>query len=152
MDKILKNITALEISIDDTGVTIDASSEYIIPAQDYLLWSTSVDIISLVNSGDIVVNDGINDLTSFFGLKYLLYPHFAFNQRFLSEPERSNGLFSKTTQEAIEESVLRQNFSFMKVSAMAQPAIIPSNQQMIVSGIFEVDGIIDIVGELILIL
>jgi len=43
-----------------------------------------------------------------------------------------------------------QNFSFSKVSAMASKTI-PTSQQMIYSGIFDIDDILDLQGELVLI-
>lgn len=72
MSKILKNTTASVIAINDTGVSVPASpGQYIIPEQDYLMWAASTDIISLVNSGSIIVNDGANDLSASRGLAYL---------------------------------------------------------------------------------
>lgn len=60
--KILKNTTASNIFITDTGVTLLASSNYTIPTQDYALWAQSSNIISQIGTGDIVVNDGSFDL------------------------------------------------------------------------------------------
>ena len=61
MSKIVKNITGSSISILDTGVSIPAFGQYIIPPQDYPLWSSSDNIITEVGSGDVVVNDGSDD-------------------------------------------------------------------------------------------
>ena len=107
MSKIIKNTTISDISLKDAGITIPASSQYEIEPQDYLLWATDdvlTEISSYLTSGDLVVNDGINDLSATDGTYYLKYPDSAFNQRFLSEPDRSNGFTAKTVQEAIEES------------------------------------------------
>ena len=104
MAKILKNVTGSDISILDTGTTIAANSQYTISEQSYLLWAASANIVAHVNSGNIVVNDGINDITNTArALNFIKYPDTAFNARFLSEPERSNGFASKNIQEAIEE-------------------------------------------------
>lgn len=62
MSKILKNTTLSNISISDTGITILASGFYNIPATDFPLWAASDDIVELVGSGSIVVNDGTSDL------------------------------------------------------------------------------------------
>ena len=64
MSKILKNTTASDIEISDTGITVDASpGTYTIPATDYLLWAASDNIITEMGTGDIVVNDGSFDLS-----------------------------------------------------------------------------------------
>jgi hypothetical protein len=104
LSKILKNITVNNISIIDTGIRLAANSSYTIPPQDYLLWVNSLNIIPYIDSGAVVVNDGLRDLTATYGKYFLKYPDEAFNQRFLSDPDRVNGFTSKTTQEAIEES------------------------------------------------
>ena len=62
MSKIVKNTTGSDIVISDTGVTVLASNQYTIPANDYLLWAASDDVITEIGSGDIVVNDGSVDL------------------------------------------------------------------------------------------
>jgi hypothetical protein len=109
--KLLKNTTGSAISISDTGITVAASpGTYTIPQQDYLLWAASIDIVSHVNSGNIVVNDGVNDITVANGfnlinaIDYLKHPDTAFNIRFLAEPERMNGFVAKNVQEAVEEA------------------------------------------------
>lgn len=62
MSKILKNNTIADISINDTGITIGASSSYTINTQDYILFAASSDVIAYIGSGDIIVNDGSFDL------------------------------------------------------------------------------------------
>lgn len=61
MSKILRNMTASDIPIADTGVTILASSNYTIPPTQYPLWAASSDVIVAIASGTIVVNDGSYD-------------------------------------------------------------------------------------------
>ena len=64
MAKILKNTTASPVAIADTGITIPASpGTYTIPAQDYLLWAASSNVITYIGSGALVVNDGSTDLS-----------------------------------------------------------------------------------------
>jgi hypothetical protein len=64
MSKILKNQTGSPISIADVGVSLPASpATYTIPAQDYLLWAASSDIVTQVGNGNVIVNDGSVDLS-----------------------------------------------------------------------------------------
>jgi hypothetical protein len=105
--KILKNTTISDIELKVTGFTILASSSYAIEVSEYRFWATPdaiAEITPFINSGAIVVNDGIRDLSAVEGINHLKYPDFATSQRFESEPERSNSMNSKTTQLAIEEA------------------------------------------------
>ena len=107
MSKIIKNTTINDIEIIATGVTIPASGQIDLHKQDYLIWATDdaiAEIVPYLTSGDLVVNDGIDDLTAFDGENFLKYPDTAFNVRFLAEPERGNLFVSKNVQEAIEEA------------------------------------------------
>lgn len=63
MSKILKNSTASVVSVSDTGVAIPASGQYTIPANDYPLWASSDNVVTLVGAGTLVVNDGSSDLS-----------------------------------------------------------------------------------------
>ena len=73
MTKILKNTTASIVFINDTGVSINASGQYIIPHTDYLLWAASLDYQSLVTAGTIVVNNGSIDFAPNDGIRYINY-------------------------------------------------------------------------------
>jgi hypothetical protein len=103
MAKILKNSTLAAVTVTDTGVTIPASSSYTIQPQDYLLWAGSTSITSLIGA-PLIVNDGVNDLSTAAGLAYIKYPDLAENIRFKSDPERVNGFTAKDIQLAIEEA------------------------------------------------
>lgn len=61
--KKLRNNTAADILITDTGINLLANSLYIIAAGDYALFAQSSDIITQVGSGNITVNDGSFDLS-----------------------------------------------------------------------------------------
>jgi len=61
--KIVKNNTASPLNIADTGVTIPASGQYLIPPQNYNVWAASSDIIVEIGDGDVTVNDGSTDLS-----------------------------------------------------------------------------------------
>ena len=104
MSKIVKNQTTSNITVGDTGVTIPASGQYTIPPVDYLLWAESDDIITSINAGDLILNDGIYDLDSTNSKYFIKYPDEALNVRFLDDAQRSNGFTSKNVQEAIEEA------------------------------------------------
>lgn len=104
MSKILKNTTSSPIPIADTGITIAAMSSYLIPPQDYLLWAASVNVLTPIGSGAIVVNDGLRDLSATYGAYHIAYSDEAFKVRFLSDPDRVNGFTSKSVQDAIEEA------------------------------------------------
>jgi hypothetical protein len=110
MSKFLENIKTppQPIFIKDVGVSLEPGVYEIAP-QEYLLWAASNDIVAPILAGNIVVNDGLYDLSITGGvnsdaINFLKYPDFAPNQRFLSEPERSNDMVEKTTQRAIEEA------------------------------------------------
>jgi hypothetical protein len=74
MHKILKNTTASDIFILDTGINLKASSSYEITQSEFLLWVASLDIISYINSGSVVVNNGSIDLSASEGIRALQYP------------------------------------------------------------------------------
>jgi len=73
-DKILKNTTLSDITLDSVGIVVPASSQYNIDKIQYSLFSTDSAILELttyINSGDIVVNNGTDDLDSTNGLNYM---------------------------------------------------------------------------------
>lgn len=74
MQKIVRNITASGILVQDTGVHIDSGENYIIDSQTYLLWTNSLDVIPLITSGDLVINNGTYDLSPADGIRFLQYP------------------------------------------------------------------------------
>jgi hypothetical protein len=103
MAKILKNTTLSDIELIELGITIPASGQFTVEVTDYLFLGseeTLSEITSLINSGDIVVNDGTSDLSANDGIAYISYPDDAANIRFNN---LSNGFISDNTQDAIEE-------------------------------------------------
>lgn len=62
MAKILINNTASPVLISDTGVTVPASGQFTIPAQDFPLFAASSDVVVLIGNGTLTVNDGLEDL------------------------------------------------------------------------------------------
>jgi len=71
MRKVLKNTTESSIFVSDTGVSIDQNSSYEIPPQMFWYWVNSEDIVPFIQSEDIVVNDGTNDLDPVNGVSYI---------------------------------------------------------------------------------
>lgn len=105
--KILKNTTISDIELKAIGLTIPASGQITVNQQDYLLLASDDSITEItvhINSGDIVINDGVTDLVAARAIDYASYPDTAFGVRFKSDPERVNGFVSKNVQEAIEEA------------------------------------------------
>jgi len=105
MSKIIKNLTAANVVINDAGVTIPASSTYTIPEFDYLLWAQSNDFVTEVNANKLIINNGLFDLTKAETLYFIKYPDVATNQIFLNNTYRGNGFTSRLTQTAIEEAM-----------------------------------------------
>lgn len=104
MAKILKNTTLTDIESNSLGLTIPASGQVEIVTDEYLLLSSD-DVLSeldpLISSGDIVVNDGTNDLDIVDGQAYIRYPDDAVSVLF---DNTSNGFISNDVQTAIEEA------------------------------------------------
>jgi len=85
MSKILKNTTISDIELSTLARTIPASGQITIPVGDYLLLGSEdsiTELTPLINSGDIVINDGSNDLSSDEAIEYAQYPDQASNIRF----------------------------------------------------------------------
>jgi phosphopantetheine adenylyltransferase len=103
MSKILKNTTGSDIDVVNLGITIPALGQTNLDTREYLLLSSDdvvTELTSLINAGDIVVNDGTTDLPASKGIAYIQYPDNAVNIRFNNS---SNGFTSDDVQEAIEE-------------------------------------------------
>ena len=62
MSKILKNQTASAILLD-IGITVPASGQVTITPQDYDEAAASDDLVTFIGSGDIIVNNGSEDLS-----------------------------------------------------------------------------------------
>lgn len=100
--KILKNQTGSPILIADVGITIPASpATYTIQPTDYLLWDASANIITYINNGNIVVNDGTQDLSISSALAYIKFPLDARSVRFTTQ---GVVLTSKNAEAAIDEA------------------------------------------------
>lgn len=97
MAKILKNTTGSDIELE-IGITIPASSNVTVEILDYIELAESSDINTFITSGDIVVNDGVNDLSVTDGINYVNYPDQAENIRV-----NSLSLVSTNVKDALEE-------------------------------------------------
>ena len=69
--KILINTTGSDIFVNDVGVTVPASSSYIISPGNVPVWTASDDIVVYIGNGSIVVNDGTFDLRPAQGIAYI---------------------------------------------------------------------------------
>jgi hypothetical protein len=72
MAKIIKNTTGSAISVIDVGsIPIAAGGSYTITPEEYPLWASSTAVVSYINAGTLVVNDGVDDLKPVLGLRHL---------------------------------------------------------------------------------
>jgi hypothetical protein len=104
MAKILKNTTISDIVLKQLGREIPASSSLTLNVDEYLLLGTDDSVTELttyINSGDIVINNGSDDLSVVDGLAFIQYPDHAKNSTF---DNSTNGFTAMNTQAAIEES------------------------------------------------
>ena len=69
--KIIKNITEVDYYINDVSINIPANSFYSITPTEYGLWIDSDDLIIGLSSGDLVINDGVNDLGIAQGISFI---------------------------------------------------------------------------------
>lgn len=69
MSIIAKNTTQSDITI--AGQVISANSQYSVQDLERALWSTSDLLITKIASGDIVINDGLNDLSQSEAVRHL---------------------------------------------------------------------------------
>jgi hypothetical protein len=105
--KVLKNTTTSDIEFFEIGQTLPASGQLTVEPTNYGLLSlpdSISELTPLINSGDVVVNDGVEDLSPADALKYISWPDEAFDIRFLSNPDRNNGFLAKDVQTAVEEA------------------------------------------------
>lgn len=62
MSKILKRNQGTDFLINDTGQNVPATSQVVIDPSDYALYARSSDTITALSSGDLVYNDGAQDI------------------------------------------------------------------------------------------
>lgn len=75
-EKILKNTTGLDIFLKFPGVEIPAGGQITINVEEYLDFAANdaiLEITPLINSGDIVVNNGTVDYSAADGIRFLEY-------------------------------------------------------------------------------
>ena len=120
MAKILKNTTLSDIELDFLGVTVPASGQLTIDPEDYLDLGTddsTNEIDPFITSGDIVVNDGTNDLGITAGQNFIRFPDNAPNIRY---DNTISGLISTDVKNAIDElagTVTVDEFAFFPIWA-----------------------------------
>lgn len=102
--KVLKNTTLSAIAIQSIGLRIPASGQLILESTDNLQLASDqalTELSALINSGDIVVNDGVDDLSAADGFEFIKYPNFASSIRFSTI---GNSFQSKNVHSAIVEA------------------------------------------------
>jgi len=124
--KILKNTTLSDIELDFLGVTVPASGQLTIDPEDYLDLGTddsTNEIDPFITSGDIVVNDGTNDLGITAGQNFIRFPDNAPNIRY---DNTISGLISTDVKNAIDElagTVTVDEFAFFPIWAEENAAL-----------------------------
>jgi hypothetical protein len=75
--RIIKNTTGSDITLESTGVTIVASGSYTIDPKSWQAWASAtfdgIDLTTKINSGDLVVNNGTADLGATDGITLLRF-------------------------------------------------------------------------------
>lgn len=75
--KTLENTTGSAITLSEVGLDIAASTTYTMTVDEYLRFASPAAITEItthINSGDIVVNDGVNNLSAADAIRFLKYP------------------------------------------------------------------------------
>lgn len=77
MSKILKNNTASIVEINDVGISVPASGQITINTADFDDFAASNDVVALIGTGTLTVNDGSFDLDLSDGIKLIqgLFPN-----------------------------------------------------------------------------
>jgi hypothetical protein len=77
MAKIIKNTTITDIFINESGQTISANDQITVDPSLYYIWAKPemiAEITTDVNAGNLVINNGLIDLSPSDGLRFLQYP------------------------------------------------------------------------------
>jgi len=142
--KILKNTTTSDIDLLKFGITLQALSSFVIPVREYNLLSSQdsvTELIPLVTSGDIVVNDGITDLDINRALIFITFPEKAdaiiFNK---------NKFKSITVEPGINEAK-----DFFSVVVVDEEIRVPQTRQLISYNIVTNDDTLELDGDLVII-
>ena len=76
LSKILKNTTGSDIELEVTGITVPASGQEEIRVEEYLEFAKDESVTEIdpyLSSGDLVLNDGTNDLDYDTAIRFLEY-------------------------------------------------------------------------------
>lgn len=108
--KILKNITSSNIRSVEAGISIPAMSSKTLEPKYYMSIVNAIlfdtDFVQYINDGDLVVNNGIVDLSVEEGKRFLLYPEpiiFKNNgtvfARYISEVNLGSGIYGTVNEQ-----------------------------------------------------
>lgn len=103
MSKIIKNTTGSDIEIETLGLTVLASGQIDLDTRENILLSTDAvvsELTPLINSGDIVINNGNLDLSATDGIEFIKYPDQAAS---ISFNKTGTNFLSDTVEGAIKE-------------------------------------------------
>jgi len=101
---IIKNPGATDLFLNDVKINLLAGDSYTIPYQSLGRLAYSADVYLLIASGQLVLNDGTQDLSFDEGAAALRSRGTSIQSTFQNHASRGNGFTSKTNQEAIEEA------------------------------------------------
>lgn len=121
MAKIIKNTTGSAIDIKSVGIILAASSQISVEPTDYpLLGSADVvtELTPLINSGDIVVNTGDEDLPAARAIEYIKIDNEADQIHFKNNGLVANNFVARDVQSAIEESFNQANAAIYPLSIL----------------------------------
>jgi len=71
MSKIIKNNTASPVPVNDTGITIPASGQYLVDPGEYPLFSRSDDIVVVIGDLTVTISNGTDDLGISDGIRLI---------------------------------------------------------------------------------
>jgi hypothetical protein len=77
LQRIIKNVTGTDIEIEATGVTVFANDQYEIDPKNWHAWASATfdgtELTDYITDGDLVINDGLADLSPVNGISRLRY-------------------------------------------------------------------------------
>lgn len=156
--KIVKNTTLSDIDLKDIGITIPASDQYIIQPQEYLIWvdfiltaeagTADIDLDTLINNGDLVVNNGVVDLDPAPGIFYLKYPDIA-NNLYVNNPNYVSDNLDDVLDE-IADSIENDDdeFSYYEIPTDTEVHIKNYKQMNVHGGRLKISGQLKLTGQL----
>ena len=114
MAKILKNTTLSDIDLDVLATTIPASGQITVDVESYILLASDdsiTELTTLINSGDITVNNGLSDLDAEDGLDFIRYP------------DRADAIYVDDSGLTFDADDIQEAFD--NIDAIVAPLVVP---------------------------